>query len=252
MLAAEIKRAIQDDGFAIIDEVLDEGTLAKLEVALRLVGESDSSLRRRETVFAVRNLLALVPEVAELAESQAIRQLVEPALGDNFLPVRGILFDKVRGANWRVPWHQDVTIAVQSRVESDGYGPWSTKAGVLHVQPPARVLENMVSLRLHLDPCGERNGALRVIPGSHRSGRITADAIPEFRDRFGEHVCALERGGALIMRPLLLHASSPSQNPGHRRVIHLDFASARLPNGMQWEAGCPRSLAFGDLGKHNF
>ena len=36
------------------------------------------------------------------------------------------------------------------------------------------------------------------------------------------------------MRPLLLHASSPSKVPGHRRVIHLDFASSPLPGGLYW------------------
>jgi hypothetical protein len=98
--------------------------------------------------------------------------LVEPVLGDRFFAVRGILFDKIPDANWKVPWHQDVTIAVEERVEVEGFGPWSIKADVLHVQPPAEVLEHMVSVRLPLDNCDEENGALRVIHGSHLHGRI--------------------------------------------------------------------------------
>jgi hypothetical protein len=236
MQRAEIKRAIQDDGFAIVEGVLGEDAVVTLADALQPVGESDSFLRRRGAVFAVRNLFGLVPEIAELATSQTISRLVESALGDSFFPVRGILFDKVLGANWTVPWHQDVTIAVQTKVETAGFGPWSMKAGVLHVQPPSWVLEKMISVRLHLDSCDEANGALRVIPGSHRKGRIPEDAIPEIRNRIGEYVCEVKRGGALLMRPLLLHASSPSQTPDHRRVVHLDFASAQLPNGMRWAA----------------
>jgi len=46
--------------------------------------------------------------------------------------------------------------------------------------------------------------------------------------------CVVGRGGALLMRPLLLHASSPSQRPAHRRVIHLDFACEQLPNPLKW------------------
>ena len=107
------------------------------------------------------------------------------------------------------------------------------KADVLHVQPPAEVLEHMVSVRLHLDNCGEENGALRVIPGSHLHGRIPEADIPAMRET-PEVVCAVGIGGALLMRPLLLHASSPSRVPGHRRVVHLDFASVQLPNGMRW------------------
>ena len=107
------------------------------------------------------------------------------------------------------------------------------KADVLHVQPPAEVLEHMVSVRLHLDNCGEENGALRVIPGSHLHGRVPEGDIPTMRET-PELVCAVGIGGALLMRPLLLHASSPSRVPGHRRVVHLDFASVQLPNGIRW------------------
>jgi ectoine hydroxylase-related dioxygenase (phytanoyl-CoA dioxygenase family) len=160
--------------------------------------------------------------------------LIEPILGQGFFPVRGILFDKIPGANWKVPWHQDVTIAIQERVEADGFGPWSIKAEVLHVQPPAFVLERMISLRLHLDPCREENGALRVIPASHRKGRIPEDKIADMRAETAEHICAVEAGGALLVRPLLLHASSPSEVPDHRRVIHIDYAAVVLPNGMKW------------------
>lgn len=122
---------------------------------------------------------------------------------------------------------------MQERVEAEGFGPWSINADVLHVQPPAEVLEHMVSVRLHLDNCGEENGALRVIPGSHLHGRTPEDAIQAMRETH-EFVCVVGVGRALLMRPLLLHASSPSRVPGHRRVVHLDFASVQLPNGMRW------------------
>jgi ectoine hydroxylase-related dioxygenase (phytanoyl-CoA dioxygenase family) len=105
---------------------------------------------------------------------------------------------------------------------------------VLHVQPPPDVLENMLSVRLHLDACGEENGALRVIPGSHQHGRIPEAEITSVRNAVSEKVCAIGIGGVLLMRPLLLHASSPSRSPEHRRVIHLDFAAVQLPPGMSW------------------
>lgn len=44
------------------------------------------------------------------------------------------------------------------------------------------------------------------------------------------------------MRPLLLHASSPSRVPAHRRVLHLDFASVHLPNNMVWFSEAARHL----------
>ncbi len=194
-------------------------------------------LRKKMGVFAVRNLLEECPEIRRFSSSPTVRRLVEPVLGAECFPVRGILFDKVAEANWKVPWHQDVTIAVRNRVEADGYGPWSIKAGVLHVQPPAAVLDEMLSVRLHLDPCGEENGALRVIPGSHRQGRIAEDLIPAIRESSPEHLCVVGTGDVLLMKPLLLHASSASRVPDHRRVVHLDFAAVHLPTGMRWFSG---------------
>ncbi len=230
--AAEIGAAVETDGFAIVEGVLSRAMVDHLLTSLAHIGDT-GSVRKRGGIFAVRNLLDVSPEVRELAHSEAVRALVEPVLGERFFPVRGILFDKIPDANWKVPWHQDVTIAVQERVEAEGFGPWSMKADVLHVQPAAEVLEHMVSVRLHLDNCGEENGALRVIPGSHLHGRIPEEEIPVMRET-PEVVCAIGVGGALLMRPLLLHASSPSRVPGHRRVVHLDFASVQLPNDMRW------------------
>ncbi len=230
--ATEIGATVKTDGFAIVEGVLSPTVVEHLLSSLEHIGDT-GSVRKRGGIFAVRNLLDVSPEVRELAHSEAVRALVAPVLGERFFPVRGILFDKIPDANWKVPWHQDVTIAVQERVEAEGFGPWSMKADVLHVQPPAEVLEHMVSVRLHLDNCGEENGALRVIPGSHLHGRVPEEDIPAMRDT-PEVVCAVGVGGALLMRPLLLHASSPSRVPGHRRVVHLDFASVQLPNGMRW------------------
>ena len=36
------------------------------------------------------------------------------------------------------------------------------------------------------------------------------------------------------MRPLLLHASASGTAPGHRRVVHLEYAAEPLPGGLEW------------------
>ena len=143
---------------------------------------------------------------------------------------------RFRARTVRCPWHQDLTIAVKERIEVDGYGPWSVKADVQHVQPPAAVLEKMLNVRLHLDNCPAERGALRVLPGSHLYGKIAEEQISDYRESHAEHTCAVGLGGALLMRTLLLHASSPSASPERRRVIHLDFASEELDGGLQWLA----------------
>ena len=72
--------------------------------------------------------------------------------------MRGLYFDKLPEANWKVPWHQDLSIAVRARLDVEGFGPWTEKAGVLHAQAPAAVLERMLAVRVHLDDCGRENG----------------------------------------------------------------------------------------------
>jgi ectoine hydroxylase-related dioxygenase (phytanoyl-CoA dioxygenase family) len=223
---------IDADGYAVQEGVLTELEIDGLIDVLDRQHDGQRLLRNGK-VFAVRNLLDL-PEISNLAESALLRELAAEVLGGRAFAVRGILFDKIPGANWTVPWHQDVTIAVCERSDVEGFGPWSTKAGILHVQPPARVLEGMISIRLHLDASDESNGALHVIPGSHRSGRIAESDIPSILAKSSDHTCVVGRGGALLMRPLLLHASSPSKEPGHRRVIHLDFACQQLQLPLKW------------------
>ena len=161
--------------------------------------------------------------------------LARPILGDAAHPVRGILFDKTPGANWVVPWHQDLSIAVKKRFDVPGFGPWSQKAGVVHVQPPAEVLRGMLTVRLHLDDCGVDNGPLRVIPGSHREA-MTPEQIEIAVNGRAQVTCECLAGGAVVMRPMILHASSPARSPAHRRVVHIEYAAGDLPSGLQWHA----------------
>jgi len=143
----------------------------------------------------------------------------------------GILFNKTPDANWKVVWHQDRTIAVRERKDVAGFGPWSVKEGVHHVQPPASIMSKMIAIRLHLDESRENNGPLRVIPGSHRDGYLSGKDIEVWRER-SSVICTVQKGGAILMRPLLLHASSSSLKPEPRRVIHLEFAACDLPSGL--------------------
>ena len=149
-------------------------------------------------------------------------------------PVRSILFDKTADSNWLVPWHQDLTIALAQAHERPGWGPWSVKRGVPHARPPAGVLESMITLRLHLDDCPMANGALRIVPGSHRLGVIAAADIAGLREARGEVVCEAAAGTVLFMRPLLLHASSKSTAPARRRVLHVEYAAMDLPAPLRW------------------
>jgi ectoine hydroxylase-related dioxygenase (phytanoyl-CoA dioxygenase family) len=105
---------------------------------------------------------------------------------------------------------------------------------VPHVQPPVEILERMITIRLHLDDCNEDNGALRVLPGTHCLGRLTSEQIGQLRRDSREVLCRASAGDALLMRPLLLHASSRSRTGPHRRVLHIDYAGVALPEPLEW------------------
>jgi len=210
-----ISGQLAQQGFAIIPAVLPPETVDKL------VEEIDDALKARasHSDHAMRHLIEVVPAVRKVAEEATIRALVKTVLGPSAFVVRSIFFDKTPDANWKVAWHQDLTIAVRQKIEVAGFTAWSVKDGVAHVQPPVEVLEQMLALRLHLDDCGPANGPRQ---------------ISEWRDRQPAEICSVSRGGALLMRPLLLHASSPATEPKHRRVLHLEFAAGPLPCGLQW------------------
>jgi ectoine hydroxylase-related dioxygenase (phytanoyl-CoA dioxygenase family) len=237
--ADKVAGAIEHDGFAIVPEVIDENEISHALTVLKRAEES-AGARRRGGVYAIRNLLVVAPEIGELVDASRIRPLIEQVLGVSCFVVRSILFDKTPEANWKVVWHQDLSIAVRARHDVEGFSGWSEKAGVVHVQPPVEILERMLTLRLHLDASDEANAPLRVIPGSHAGGRLSAEAITSLRERSEITSCLVPRGGALLMRPLLLHASSAARVPQHRRVVHLEFAAASLPDGLEWYHGAKK------------
>jgi ectoine hydroxylase-related dioxygenase (phytanoyl-CoA dioxygenase family) len=220
-------RDVEEHGFTMIDSYLN---LDSVDLLIKAIDDLNLSPGRA----GIRNLLELSPCIRKLAQSQEICSLVETILGDKGRVVRGIFFDKQPTANWKVPWHQDVTIAVKNRLALDGYHPWSIKAGIHHVQPPMAILEQMLTVRIHLDRTDESNGALKVIPGSQAHGKLTEIEIDRWKQLSSGISCNLEPGGVLLMRPLLLHASSMATIPSHRRVIHLEYASHSLPSGLEW------------------
>lgn len=215
-----LRRQVERDGFAVVPVCLDEGIVEHL------------CKQFEDTQYPQRNLLS-IPCIRQLATSKRVREVMEPVLGSKCFAVRGIFFNKTQSANWKVVWHQDLTISVRERRDAGGFGSWTMKDGVLHVQPPADVMSSMLSVRLHLDESGPDNGPLRVIAGSHKQGRLSAEQVACLKKETAV-TCCVPKGGALLMRPMLLHSSSTCVILEPRRVIHLEFAATELPLGLEW------------------
>jgi hypothetical protein len=222
--APQVAQSFANDGYAVIPNVL-------------------SCLDADDTASALSGILGDKAGTRRLLDIGWCGRLAD-RLGDEprlreFLPanaraVQCTLFAKTANSNWLVSLHQDLSIPVAEWVESPACSGWSQKQGDTFVQPPISVLENVLAVRLHLDNCDERSGALRVVPGSHRLGRLSSDEALREREARGEHLVSVPKGGAMIMRPLLLHASSKSSVAFPRRVLHFVYGPAALPEGLRW------------------
>lgn len=235
LVPTDISR-LNDNGFAIVPAVLDPTTIQRVSQLIDVARTADQSenVANSSGTYGLRNLTDVVPEIAELVRHPAVMKLVQDAMGGEPFMVRATLFDKTPGANWGVFWHQDLSIAVEERQDVDGFSAWTRKAGVQCVQPPIEVMQKLLAVRLHLDDCLAQNGALKVLPGTHQLSKLTTDAVESQQQQNSEFVCEVAAGGAVLMRPLLLHASSPMDVETSRRVIHFEFANCELPQPLKW------------------
>ncbi|WP_071595168.1 phytanoyl-CoA dioxygenase family protein [Hymenobacter aerophilus] len=233
--ATPVSPAVQlaAEGYAILPNIFSPEEAAALLRTIESAGSASPNFRRTQDVFAIRDLLSELPALWPQLLTPRLREvLVGLFRGQAPHLVKAIYFDKPAGSNWLVAWHQDVMVAVDQRQELPGYGPWSNKGGEITVRPPREILAGIITVRLHLDDCDAANGALRVVPGSHRHGIIANEQYPDLISQ--AVTCAVPAGGLLLMQPLTLHASQRSTSSQPRRVIHLEFSTAELPSGLQW------------------
>ena len=224
MIGPSINQSFESDGYVVIPSVLGLREIDDIASATTgVLGEKAGTRRLLESEWC--SLLAY-----RLAVDPRLSALVPT----NAQAVQCTLFVKTVESNWLVSLHQDLSIPVSERLESPRCSGWSQKQGDIFVQPPISVLEQIAAIRVHLDDCDERNGALRVVPGSHRLGRVTTAAAVQEREVRGERVVSVPRGGVMVMRPLLLHASSKTAGDLPRRVLHFVFGPPTLPDGLRW------------------
>lgn len=214
----------QQDGFEIVPDVIAPAERLALLEQLPGVAPSEAGSRDLLDAHWCRDLAVALRAHSSLAS----------LLPQEFVAVQCTYFSKTEATNWLVAYHQDLSIPVLARVEAPSCTGWSVKQGVTFVQPSVSVLKKLVAVRVHLDDSNASNGPLRVIPGSHRNGRVAADQMAAYRSQAREVACVVPECGALVFSPLLLHASSKSQSCLPRRVLHFLFGPRELPEGLAW------------------
>ncbi len=191
----ELAEHFTQHGVAVIEYALSGGDISRMDELFPIMPPRAAGARAAQFSPSAR---------AWLAEHPALLHIARRLAGGPVHMTRLQAFDKFPQANWFVPWHQD-------RAE-DG------------AERPVACLENTVALRVHLDSCGEDNGPLEVIPGSHTHGRLAEAAIAGFVARqAAPALCLTERGDIVAMRPLLLHRSQRAKTPDWCRVIYIEY-----------------------------
>jgi len=215
------------NGFEILNNMLtaDELSPIKLELEKQALPILTAGLRNADKKF---------PTIHSLVTNKKLLGKAKEYLGGDPAIVRVILFDKTPSNNWLVSWHQDKTICVSEKKEIIGWGPWTLKDEVNHVQPPLDVLNQMVTFRIHLDSSTLETGCLRVIPNSHVLGILSSNQIREIAKNQSAIDCIANAGSIMAMRPHLLHASSKATVPSQRRIIHVEYSSYQLPENLVW------------------
>lgn len=221
----------QRNGFAIENDFYNAKEVDAMIAVIESAVADRPAFRRSNDLFAIRRVLKEIPFLAALLFNQKLKQLISGQFGQGYFVSKSIYFDKPGNSNWFVAYHQDLTISVMEKAMVEGFGPYTKKQDQFAVQPPVELLEKNFTIRIHLDHTDESNGALRVIPASHRAGIRRMEQVNNIHD---EVLCNVGQGGIMLMHPLLFHASGKSTGNLSRRVLHIEFSNQALPVGLDW------------------
>lgn len=226
------KTEISDKGFTIINEVFSEKEINQIIDVIGSIETSKETFRKSEDLFAIRQFLKEVPQSHQFIFNGNVNKIINEIFGNDYFVVKSIYFDKPEKSNWYVSYHQDLTISVDKKLDLEGFGPWTTKQNQFAVQPPIDYLKNIFTIRIHLDDTDENNGALKVVPNSHSKEIYRPETIDWNVET--EEICSVNKGGIMIMKPLILHGSNRTTNHQKRRVIHIEFSNMELPEEINW------------------
>lgn len=226
---------VNNEGFTIIDNVYSENEIKKLISLIENTTENDpenATFRKSQDLFAIRQFHKEIPETLSFIFNENLNNIIESTFGKGYFITKSIYFDKPEKSNWFVAYHQDLTISVDKKMEVENFENWTIKQNQFAVQPPTEILDDNFTIRIHIDKTTKENGALKVINNSHLKGILRIENLDFENEK--ETICEVEKGGIMIMKPLLFHASNKTTNNERRRVIHIEFSKQQLPSGLEW------------------
>jgi ectoine hydroxylase-related dioxygenase (phytanoyl-CoA dioxygenase family) len=227
-----MKDEFLEEGLKVLNDVYSNSEIEGITQLIDSIDTTKDTFRKSEDLFAIRQFLQEIPKSIKLIFNDNLKAIIQEYFGENYFVVKSIYFDKPENSNWYVSYHQDLTISVDQKKEIENFKSWTNKQNQFAVQPPIEYLENISTIRIHLDDTDENNGALKVIPKSHNKGIYRPENIDWGIEK--ESNCNVKKGGVMLMKPLLLHSSGRTINKQKRRVIHIEFSNLDLPEEVNW------------------
>lgn len=231
------KQKFTEAGFLILNDIYSPDEVSAIINKINDANTDKDTFRKSSDLFAIRQFLKEIPDTLALIFTEKLQTVIKEIMGHNYFVVKSIYFDKPETSNWYVAYHQDLTISVDKKLELDNFINWANKHNQFAVQPPISLLQNITTIRIHLDDTDENNGALKVIPQSHLKGIYRPENIDWTTEQ--ETFCPVNKGGIMLMKPLTLHSSNRTTNNKKRRVIHIEFSNQELPQNLQWSELIP-------------
>ena len=155
-------KEFHEQGFYVVNNVYDKAEVDTISNFISNLDTTNPIFRKTNDLFAIRQFIKEFPEIKKLLFNEKLKDILKN-IGEDYFIVKSIYFDKPEKSNWFVSYHQDLTISVDKKIEDKNFSNWTTKHNQFAVQPSEEILENIFTIRIHLDDTNEKNGALKVL-----------------------------------------------------------------------------------------
>lgn len=203
-LSADQKEYFAENGFLKLSQAISPFFLNELRAFVDTLCSAENQLTdctvlessNKKFVVAIDKIIAKSnPIFAELMGSPLLLSIAESLCGPDFFPVQDFIVIKTLGDQNEIKWHQDVI----------------TKAH-----------EKTFMIGFYLDPTNNENGALRVIPKSHKSNLSICEL-----QKMEYQSLDMEAGDVLIHNLKMAHSSGELTSFPQRRVVYFEFMSTK-------------------------
>ncbi len=225
MLDSNQVEKYKDDGFVIVEDLIDAATIQKMRAAVDELTEKSRDITEHNETFdlypdhsranpRVRRIKSpekAAPIFDEVMRSPALIKCLQQLLGDNVRFRHSKLNMKEAGTGAPVEWHQDW--AFYPHTNGD-----------------------VLAVGIFLDDCTMDSGPLLIVPGSHKGpiynhhsdgyfcGAINLEENPI--DISNAQPCIGKAGSVSIHHALAVHGSASNVSPDPRRLLLYEYTAA--------------------------